>query len=60
MALAGPVTSLLLAGLAYYLLLIDALPGMWLELSLRSNLAIGLFNLLPAMPLDGGGGGGPG
>jgi stage IV sporulation protein FB len=53
-ALAGPVTSLLLAGLAYYLLLIDALPRMWLELSLRSNLAIGLFNLLPAMPLDGG------
>ena len=39
-ALAGPVTSLLLAGLAYYLLLIDALPRMWLELSLRSNLPL--------------------
>lgn len=53
-ALAGPLTSLFLAGLSYYLLLIDALPRMWLELSVRSNLAIGLFNLLPAMPLDGG------
>ena len=53
-ALAGPLTSLFLAGLSYYLLLIEALPSAWLELSLRSNLAIGLVNLLPAMPLDGG------
>lgn len=59
-ALAGPAVNLLLAGLALPLLLIGAaghLPPtatQLVELFLVVNLALGIFNLLPAFPMDGG------
>ena len=53
-ALAGPLTSFFLAGLTYYLIQLETFPLDWLQLSLRANIGIGLFNLLPGLPLDGG------
>lgn len=55
--LAGPATSLALAGLGVLVLrhgpagaVASARLGLWLDL----NLALGLVNLLPVLPLDGG------
>ncbi|MGE5391522.1 MAG: M50 family metallopeptidase [Deltaproteobacteria bacterium] len=50
-ALAGPLVSLSLAGLAYFLHFWPNSAGIFL---VRLNLGLGLFNLLPALPLDGG------
>ncbi|MCU1686573.1 MAG: peptidase [Amycolatopsis sp.] len=56
-AAAGPVVSLLLAGFCALLLLAVPSGGAaWLLVAecAVANLAVGLFNLLPGLPLDGG------
>lgn len=50
-ALAGPLVSLSLAGMCYFLHIWPTPAGIFL---IRLNLGLGLFNLLPALPLDGG------
>ncbi len=56
-ALAGPAVSLLLGGALYGITRTDAVPGApttviwWLAMI---NLLLGIFNMLPALPLDGG------
>jgi Zn-dependent protease len=57
-AVVGPVTSLLIGGLAYLLLLAlgkntSPLAAILAYLGL-SNILLGVFNLIPAFPLDGG------
>lgn len=51
-ALAGPVASLFLAGLIYIMKGNLEKPG--LTFFLYCNLLVGIINLLPALPLDGG------
>lgn len=54
-SLAGPLVNLVLAGACQLIWLAN--PGPWtlgLAISAQANLAIGIFNLLPAYPLDGG------
>ena len=57
-ALVGPLTSILLAGIfggAWYLLgRGDSAPEMVLLLLAWTNLSLGVFNLVPGYPLDGG------
>ena len=58
MAAAGPIASLLLSGFFFLLWLVSgggdgALPTLWQWLWLM-NLAMGLFNLVPGFPMDGG------
>jgi stage IV sporulation protein FB len=50
-ALAGPIMSLSLAALFYFLPPTIPLKTAWL---IQINLFLGIFNLLPALPLDGG------
>jgi len=58
MALAGPVTSFLLGGIFWLLLTVinpgQAVPRFLLGFLFYVNLAVGIFNLIPALPLDGG------
>lgn len=51
-ALAGPLSSLSIAALFYFLPL--AASTIYLNLLININLALGLFNFLPVLPLDGG------
>ncbi len=52
-ALAGPSVNMICAGLCYVITLITDLPD-WLTVFYAANLFLGLFNLLPIIPLDGG------
>jgi Zn-dependent protease len=53
---AGPAISLVLAGLAAGLARVvpDGLPNLLIDQLFRANLLVGIFNLLPGLPLDGG------
>ena len=53
---AGPVLSLLLgaAGWALHLVVIDGVSGSLVRQLMVANFIVGIFNLLPGLPLDGG------
>lgn len=51
LALAGPIFSLSLAAILYFT---DLINGPWRTTFINTNLLLGLFNSLPALPLDGG------
>lgn len=53
-ALAGPLHNFVFAGLAFVLLRRETVPPGFGKFIFELNLAMGLFNLLPAIPLDGG------
>ncbi|MDN5347279.1 MAG: stage sporulation protein [Clostridia bacterium] len=54
-ALAGPLSSLILAALAAWIMNLAGDPvRKWLAFFVQVNLMLGFFNLLPALPLDGG------
>ncbi|MGI6421061.1 MAG: M50 family metallopeptidase [Syntrophomonadaceae bacterium] len=50
-ALTGPLLSLIMAGVFYYLI---PYQGTWFSLFANINCFLALFNLLPVLPLDGG------
>src|SRR6202035_3547413 len=53
-SVAGPLLSLVLAGLGWVVLLVTnlgGLPGLLVEQLVWANLLVGIFNLLPGLPL---------
>jgi Zn-dependent protease/CBS domain-containing protein len=56
-AVAGPLVSLLLGGIAYVVALglsHDTVAGLLADALTVTNIFVGIFNLLPGLPLDGG------
>ncbi len=53
-ALAGPVTNGFLCLLAMAIVPYGVIPELWYNLFMKANCVIGLSNLIPALPLDGG------
>ncbi|GAA2956565.1 site-2 protease family protein [Glutamicibacter bergerei] len=56
-AMAGPLSNFVLAGLAWLAMQIPSLglyPGLLLNFFVYANLLLGAFNALPGLPLDGG------
>ncbi|HEX3388627.1 MAG TPA: site-2 protease family protein [Streptosporangiaceae bacterium] len=54
---AGPLLSLVLAALGYLVLVVShlrGLPDLLIQQLVWANLLVGIFNLLPGLPLDGG------
>jgi stage IV sporulation protein FB len=53
-ALAGPINNGLMVWVAYFFSSIGWWSVEWTDFFIRANVIIGLFNLLPIQPLDGG------
>ncbi|QEK12297.1 hypothetical protein FQB35_07855 [Crassaminicella thermophila] len=53
-AISGPILNLIMVFLGYYILNIFQLSNEKFLFFIYSNLSIGIFNLLPILPLDGG------
>lgn len=53
-AIVGPLSNILLNGLIYAANLYYTLPSDWYEFAMLTSAGMCLFNLLPALPLDGG------
>lgn len=53
-ALAGPASNFIMLGIGYFFMILFPQKTGWGGSFLSSNWAIGIFNLLPILPLDGG------
>lgn len=53
-AVAGPMANFVLLGAGLFFLTYRILSPSWVRFFVEANAALGLFNLLPALPLDGG------
>ena len=53
-AVVGPFSNLLLIGLAFGVNAYYSIPPQWFLFFIQANIGMALFNLLPALPLDGG------
>lgn len=53
-AIAGPLANLFLVGVGFIFLTYEVLQPAWVNFFIEANAILGLFNMLPALPLDGG------